>query len=292
MTYDDPLTVVNAKRECPDCGRVKPEIKSCKTCDKHGFLPANISGIWAPSPGFLLCGGPSSNKLPLEKLRERGIVSLGINNSAGHIYTNAWIFSDPQEKFHHGLYVDPKIMTFAPIPKLDKRVRVKVGDEFIWSSTKVMDCPNTYGFDRKTSLYPDKFLKTTYAQWGYGGKQPEDTPFECLATMLLGIRMMCYLGCPRIYLLGVDFFRGEDAQYSFNQKARTSNKRYVHETAMLKSIKPYLKESGIEVFNCNPDTKCDAFDIVSFEDAFEDCKGLTPAEPFDLANWYDKPPKK
>lgn len=287
MKYNDPLTIVNSKKPCYICHGEKPFVKNCGICGGHGFMRLDISGMWS-APGFLVCGGPSINKMPYQKLGERGIVSLAINNSGGHVPVSAWVFSDPQEKFHHGLFLDPKIMTFAPIPKLNKNYRIKEGGIFRWSEDKVKDCPNTFGFDRKTLLYPENFLKTDYAMWGYGGKQPEPKPFEtCLATMLLGIRLMCYLGCPRIYLLGVDFLRTPEAQYAFNQKASASNTRYDHENQMLKSIRPYIEQEGIKIYNCNPESQCDAFEFKSFDGAYEDCKGLV-REPFDLSGWYEK----
>ena len=284
--YNDPLTIVNSKKICPICNAQRPALKHCTSCNKLGFVKTDLSNMWS-NPGFLVCGGPSINKLPYQKLGERGIVSMAINNSAGHIPVSAWVFSDPQEKFHHGLFLDPKLITFAPIPKLTKKYRIKENGQFRDSEDRVMDCPNTFGFDRKTSLYPENFLKTDYAMWGYGGKQPGDKPFECLATMLLGIRLMCYLGCPRIYLLGVDFLRTEVEQYAFSQKANPSNRRYEHENEMLKSIRPYIEKEGINIYNCNPESQCSAFDYVPFEDAFNDCKGLV-REPFDLSGWYEK----
>jgi hypothetical protein len=284
--YIDPLILVNSKKVCPVCNSQKPAIKHCTNCNKLGFLRTDLNGLWS-SPGFLVCGGPSINKLPFHKLSERGIVSLAINNSAGHVPVSAWVFSDPQEKFHHGLFLDPKMMTFTPISKLTKNYRIKENGQFRWSENKVKDCPNTFGFSRKTLLYPDQFLKSDYAMWGYGGKQTDNKPFECLATILLGIRLMCYLGCPRIYLLGVDFLRTLEAQYSFAQKANTSNRRYDHENAMLRSIRPFIEQQGVKVYNCNPESKCDAFEYVSFDNAFEDCKGIV-REPFDLEGWYEK----
>ena len=106
--------------------------------------------------------------------------------------------------------------------------------------------------------------------------------------MLLGLRLMCYLGCPKIYLLGVDFHMDAKAQYSFGQEKHPRNRRYLHENILLQEIRPALDESGIEVYNCNPKSNCDVFDFVSFEDALMDCKGPVPDEPFDLSEWYDK----
>ena len=289
MNYVDPLLMVNSKKTCPVCNGEKPAKKACLDCGKSGYVPIDLSGLWDTMSGFLVCGGPSINKLPFHFLRDRGIASLGINNAAGHVPCSAWCFSDPQEKFHHGLYLDPNIMTFAPIPKLSKRIKVKREGKIDWVETRVQECPNTFGFDRKTSMYPGEFLTTPYAQWGYGGKQPEnERPFTCLSTMLLGIRLMCYLGCKRIYMLGVDFWRDENEQYAFPQKAALVNGRYDKESAMLESIKPVLEGRGIEVYNCNAESKCKVFNYVSFDEALIDCRGNVPREPFDLAGWYEK----
>lgn len=292
MNYADPLLMVNSKKICPICHGEKPAKKTCQNCHQTGYMSIDLSGLWDNISAFLVCGGPSVNLLPYHLLRERGIVSLGINNAAGHVPCSAWCFSDPQEKFHHGLYLDPKIITFAPIPKLSKRIRVKTGNKIEWVDTKIQDCPNTFGFDRKTLMYPEQFLTTPYAQWGYGGKQPEnERPFTCLATMLIGIRLLCYLGCKRIYLLGADFWRSEDAQYAFAQKAALVNGRYEKENAMLISIKPVLEQQGIEIYNCNRESKCTAFQYINFDDAYIDCQGGVPKEPFDLAGWYEKDAK-
>ncbi len=48
-----------------------------------------------------------------------------------------------------------------------------------------------------------------------------------------------------------------------------------------------FEKEGIKIYNCNPETHCDAFEYKSFDDAFEDCKGIV-REPFDLKGWYEK----
>lgn len=284
----DPLFVVNPKVKCPSC---TDETKDqCLVCNGTGAMPVNLNGLWAPSAAFLVCGGPSLNKLPYEKLRERGIVSLAVNNVAGHVPVAAWCFSDPQSKFHHGMFFDPKTITFAPIGKLKKKVRAKLPDgTFRGTKVRVSGCPGTFGFHRKTVFDAKTFLTTPYGQWGRGGKQVEDNqPFTCLCTMLLGIRLLHYLGCPRVYMIGVDFERKEEAQYAFKQEAGVRNGRYLNENAMLSELKPYFDQDGFQLFNCNPESKCDVFPKVSFDAAFQDCKGAVPQEPFDLARWYDK----
>jgi len=311
----DPLLVVNPKVECRTCSEVKTGIlascgvcgknpKPCPVCEKRieqekgeckecggtGSRAVDLCGLWAPSAAFLVCGGPSLNKLPYDRLGEKGVASLAVNNVAGYTKVSAWVFSDPQSKFHHGLFLDPKILTFAPLGKLKRKVRAKLPDgTFRDVRTRVRDCPGTLGFSRRTEFDASTFLTTRFAHWGRGGKQEENNrPFMCLCTMLLGIRLLHYLGCPRVYMLGVDFLMTDDAQYSFGQTAGVKNGRYAKENAMLAELKPVFDKEGFQLFNCNQESGCDVFPKVNFEQAFEDCKGGVPEEPFDLTEWYSK----
>jgi hypothetical protein len=290
MNYD-PLVVVNSKVKCPVCNGDRKARKSCQVCSMSGYKVIDLNGLWSPSAAFLVCGGPSVNKLPYHRLAERGIVSLGINNSAGHVPVTGFTFGDPADKFHHGIHLDPKCLTFAPIGKLGHPINVKMPDgKFRRYSDLLRQCPGTLGFSRDSYFNPETFFTTTFAHWGVGAKNTEEEQkrYKCLCSMLLGIRLLHYLGCPRVYLLGVDFNMTEKEQYSFAQSKNPRNGRYTFENAMLNDLKPTFKAEGFEVYNCNPESKCDAFEYVSFEKAFIDCKGGVPYDSFDMSRWYDK----
>lgn len=289
--YNDPLIINNPRTPCKQCKNIRRARKSCSSCFGEGFERDSLRNLWAPNPGFLVCGGPSLKTINFHKLNERGVVSLGVNNVAAYAPVSAWCYSDPTNKFHQNLFLDPKIITFAPTPKLNETLYAKTEDgKFHNTDIVVRDCPNTYGFVRRTEFHAKEFLTTNFAQWGVGGNKGEGDGrgWRCLFTMLLGLRLLCYLGCPRIYLLGVDFYMDDKAQYSFNQSKKPRNGRYVHENQLLSEAKPALDAVGIEVFNCNPQSRCDVFDFVSFEDALKDCKGPVFNEPYDLSKWYDK----
>lgn len=288
--FYDPLFVVSSKAFCPSCQNDKAKKKSCSVCKSTGYQPINLNGLWYPSSGFLVCGGPSIKKIPYQKMKERGIVSLAVNNIASVIPVSSWCFSDPQHKFHHGLFLDPKCMTFAPIPKLKKHVVAKLPNgKFQEMNVRLRECPSTFGFSRRGEFHAESFLTTDYAHWGRGGKQPkDDAGFKCLCTMLIGFRLMHYLGCPRIYLLGVDFWMTEEQPYGFKQEKAARNGRYRKENEYLKQLKPIFDKEKFEVFNCNPESKCNVFKYVPFEEALKDCSGGVPKEPFNTEHWYSK----
>lgn len=267
----DPLWIVGSNNECGKCTD-NPDLQ-CDVCNGTGYIPVNLNNIWYPSAGFLVCGGPSINSLPYEKLSERGIVSLGINNIATKVPVTAWCHTDSERKFHHGLYLDPKCMTFTPAAKFSKKVVARLPDgSFAKTNRSLRECPNTFGFKKKMEFNPETFFSTEYAQWGT--KSP-----KMLSTMFVGLRLMHYLGCYTVFLIGADFTAQEGSQqYAFKQDKKGRQGVYNRYDEYLNKLKPIFDANKFKVYNCNPDSKCTAFDYMPFEEAFKICKGAVPNE--------------
>ena len=259
-----------------------------------------LRNLWSPSAAFLVCGGPSLQQLDLSPLRERGILSLGVNNVAGYAPVRAMTFSDPPEKFHHGVFFDGALMKVVPVAKLTKRVRAKRDDgTFGFTSFRVCDCPNVWGYSRNAIWDPSAFLTSPHASWGNGkdGVAKNGRP-KILFTFFLGLRLLHYFGVRSVYMIGVDFSMSEDdghgtTGYAFNQgrtpgAARGNNNHYRLAQTMCVELRPYFEAAGFRVFNCNPKSCLTAFDYVPFADAVECCRGVVPREPFDLSGWYEK----
>jgi len=251
--------------------------------------PIDLEGLWSPNPAFLVCGGPSLQDVDLSRLKDRGVASMGVNLSAAWAPVRAWCFSDSHFKFHHGLWFDPVVMTFAPVPKINNPKRlVHVKDSVgFHDSISTMFCPNTYGFHRKTRFVPREFFTTEYAHWGPRGDQPKGEEEQgCLCTMLIGLRLLVYLGVRRVYLLGVDYHGRDGRCYGFPNEKGERNGRYRHEAHMLKQLEPEFKDRGIELYNCSERSFCRLYPYVPFAEALLDCKGSVPEEPFDTTDWY------
>lgn len=260
----------------------------------------SLEGLYSGLAGFLVCAGPSLKLLPVEQLAERGIYSLGVNNVAGHAPCEAFVFSDPPQKFHHGIFLDPCVTVFSPIPKLKKHIRIKHSDgSFEESRLRVRECPAVFGFKRNSEFTPETFLTSDMASWGnnQAGATKTGRP-KTVSTMLLGLRLLHYLGFRRVYMLGVDLcMQQEGDKYAFKQGKEPGGVQgnmnaYKVINGMLTDLRPVFDAAGFEVFNCNPKSGCSAFDHVPFEAAIEDCRGPVPKEPFDLEDWYDWNRKK
>lgn len=270
----------------------------------HLYRPATLRDIWKHRAGFLVCGGPSLNEIDKDRLGDRGIVSLGVNNVAAYAPVRAFTCSDPPTKFHHGIWLDPALMKIVPIPKLKQSVRAKVGDEWVplelgcGYPMKVRDCPNVWGYKRSCEWWPGEFLTSNAATWGNNDKGVKATGgHKLLFTFFLALRLVYYLGLRRCYLLGVDFHMSEQYGYSFGQgrdagASRSNNNSYRHANQWLCKLRPELEAGGMEVYNCNPHSSLEAFDHVPFEQAYLDCQGPMPRQPFDLSGWYEKHPNR
>ena len=315
--------------QCSVHGRCQLEekkngIASCSSCDKYLPLDASTEQIrerWLDSlritdskrqatqalrnllsdgSAFLVLGGPSSSKEATERLTERGVWSMGVNNVAAHIRTNAFLCSDPPQKFHDGIWRDPSIMKFVPTPKLRGRraaLRRKVDGEFVPAEFTVAQAPNTWGFGRRSWLFPDQswFLEDS-APWGNhrAGAAKTGQP-KVVQTMLLGLRVLQYLGARNIFLLGCDFrMDPRGARYSFDQGkdlggVQNCNNNYKVLNKWLLELRPVFERFGFHTYNTNQESHLSAFDYVPFDQAVEFCKGDNfPEEPFETKDWYLK----
>ena len=246
--------------------------------------------------GFLCCGGPSYRKLAVEQLNLPGVATVGVNNTSRDLNVDFAVFSDPAEKFHHGLMLDHKITKFVPLPRLGDQFRIKVGADWHDTPFRVRDCPAVFGFKRNQNFNPETFLTDDSATWGVDKKSLErgNTQEKMLNTFFLGLRVAHFLGIRRLYLVGVDFEMKRGNEYAFagvsgNETRHLTNENsYRIAAAWCRMLKPHFDAAGFEVYNCNRESKLDAFEHVPFDVAIDDAIGHCPQPPFDFHGWYDK----
>lgn len=309
-TIDKSPHRVRACVDCKDKTRVSDRdlieryIDPLTVTDREGKRTHALRNMLKGGAAFLVCGGPSLRTMPYQRLAERGVFSLGVNNVAGFAPCSAFVCSDPPYKFHWGIFTDPKVMKFLPVPKLrPRRGALRYKDprngRFFDLNITTRDCPNVWGFDRRSWLTADETWFTTKdAAWGNHKDGVVKTGNDkTVNTMLLGIRVLQYLGARQIFLAGVDFFmspaRSISDNYSFGEQrnvgACTSNNgQYQVCDKWLTELRPVFERFGFEVYNCNVFSRLRAFDYVPFEEGIRVCKGIIPDEPFDLVGWYEK----
>jgi len=264
------------------------------TCRDGTSAGHTLRDQWIGQAGFLVCGGPSLQDLDLSVLRERGIVSLGINNVAAYSPVRAFCCGDPPEKFHHGVWFDAGMQKFVPTKRLGSRVRAKLPDGlFAWTAYRVRECPAVWGFRRDSIWEPANFLTRPAATWGRKDEEAEKLGLKIFFSFFLGLRLLHYFGCPRVYLIGADFSMDSERKYAFGQDRsvgaiRGCNNSYRLASPMCDELAPHFEKAGYHIVNCNRQSRLKTWPYVPFDEAVEDCRGMVPAGELDTENWYDK----
>ena len=276
--WQDPLEVLNA------------EGKRCE---------GGLRNLWHGCSAFLVGGGPSLNAVDLSLLSQRGVASLGINNSAAYAPCSAFVCGDPANKFHHAIYHDPKILKFVPKRQLKARIRRKINEgKFRWETYCVKDCPATFGIDRGSKFDPATWLTTPYCSWGAKGGD-KDKWVNIRFTFFLGLRLMHFLGCRRVYLLGVDMTKaGHSQKYAWGHgkegdrivQGRENDGHWGKAKYLLEVLKPHFDKAGFQVLDAGPLSELGVFPRVDYEVAVRDCQQLVGPLPPSVDGWYSKKP--
>jgi len=256
----------------------------------------DLSGLWRGRSAFVACAGESINEIPTESWTRRGMLSFGVNNTAGHVKTTAFVAGDPCQKFSGSVWLDPTIIKFIPHPlrrQSKRRLRGRTPDGgFYWLPETVLDTPSTFFYKRNIQFNPETFLIEDSACWGTNDKAVKKTGrVKLMLSMFLPLRILFYLGVRRIFLCGCDFGMSHDQPYAFSQGKNSdgviaNNELYTNANSELTALLPHFKEHGLEVYNCAPVSGLHAFPHVPFSEAIEDvCRGVEQTPRLDL--WYE-----
>jgi len=214
---------------------------------------------------FLVLNGPSLTGFDWSKLKQPGVVTLGINNGAHLLRPNYWTCVDDPSRFMASIWKDPAITKLVPMAHFQKPIwdRQRVA----FSSERVRDFPNVIGFRRNECFVPGRWLTEDTINWGNHSKRGGGR-----SVMLSALRIAHLLGFRKVYLLGCDFYMDEKKHYWFPEQ-RSGNaisnntNSYVLMRNYFRELQPRFLEAGFEVFNCNPDSRLDVFPFADFHEA-------------------------
>ena len=234
------------------------------TADGH---PLWIADFYRGRSLFLICGGPSLKSYRLSRLQQPGIMTLGCNNSAAVFRPNLWVEVDSPHNFIKSVWMDPCVLCFAPYDNVDKPVFDS--NQWRYTGELVRDCPAVAFYKRNNHFIADQFLYEDTLNWGnhekHGGGR---------SVMLPAFRIAFLLGFRRLFLLGVDLDMTPDKKYAFAQDRHDGSLKGNQAThqklkGRFEQLRPILEAEGVEVFNCNPDSKLKAFDHMPFREAVQ-----------------------
>jgi hypothetical protein len=197
-----------------------------------------ITPDWAGQPAFIICGGPSAAEQGIERLRGRRVIVINASVKAAP-WADILIFADD----------NPWRWYRSEIEAFNGRV-VKVYD------------------GKPSARFPVRFEQYRKTRPPVLSRDP-----SCLTlartTTTGAINLAAHLGSRLIVTLGLDGKRSEDGR-SHHHKPHPKPPMlgcWEKHRKELCSIVPSLKEWGVEVLNASPGSACDAFPIVTLDEA-------------------------
>ncbi len=238
--------------------------------------PLWLTGQYRGRSIFMMCNGPSiaSGKYDLSLLKKPGIMTYGMNNGAKTLRPNFWSCVDDPQRFIKSVWLDSCITKFVPHAHAEKPLfDNEKWEELTVDGKRVVvgDCPNVIYFHRNEKFMADRFLFEDTFNWGNSGDEGGGR-----SVMLPVLRICFMLGFRKIYLMGADFNMSEDYTYHFDEQRNNgavkgnlkTYDRLQHE--YFPQLKPYLDAEGVEVYNCNPDSKLTVFPFIDFNEAIRE----------------------
>ncbi|MFT5471665.1 MAG: hypothetical protein ACI8UO_006802, partial [Verrucomicrobiales bacterium] len=207
---------------------------------------------------FLILNGPSFDLRAQQLLANRpGVLTFGVNNGAHRFRPDLWTCVDDPARFLRSIWADGRITKFVPMAHYQKPIWDRQRDAP--SDERVKDFPNVIGYRRNEAFCPAQWLIEDTINWGNhtsrgGGR----------SVMLVALRIAHLLGFRRVYLVGCDFHMSPESRYWFDEqrsaRAIANNEHsYRILEAHFKALRPEFDRAGFEVFNCNPDSRLQAF---------------------------------
>ena len=205
---------------------------------------------------MLFGGAPTIKDLPLDRLREKGVISAAINNAAVHFRPQLWFSGDNPQCYAQEILRDAAIMKFAPQWHMETQV----------SGRPYKTYPNMVFYIPDRSIPISDMLTPN-----------KNTPWLG-NTLSTAIAVLYFVGFRKIILCGCDFEPAADgSMYAHpdtltDQEKRANLRLYQHQVEFLISLKPVLKSAGLTLMDCSSKTKlAEHYETMTFDAAVDFC---------------------
>lgn len=205
-------------------------------------IPIDLEGSYEGESLFLLGGSPKLKELPLDLLRQSGIVTLGMNNVPCVFKTTLWLSADKPHCFSPQIYASPEILKFNMISRRDVLIP--------GLGKKVRECANMLFFGAT-----DKFTYRNFLE-------PHRDLVWWRSVFPMALQLAWRLGFRKVFLVGCGFSmtkkKGEQYAWSTGltaDQAQYSQNTYNRDVDRLRHLKPIFDRHGFEVVSSTPGSK-------------------------------------
>ncbi len=233
---------------------------------RNNGSPVDLIDLYRGRSVFITLNGKSFGTAERALLQNRaGVMTFSMNNGGHSFRSDFWTCVDDPSRFTRSIWEDGEMMKFVPMAHFEKRIWDVKADKP--SQERVRDFPNVVGYRRNEAFNADQWLVEDTINWGNHTKRGGGR-----SVMLVALRIAFLLGFRRVYLVGCDFEMSADKRYWFPEqrtKGAISNNMTSYRilTGFFESLLPILEKAGLEVFNCNLESKLRVFPFADLEEA-------------------------
>ncbi len=229
-------------------------------------IPVDLDGLYQGESLFLLGGSPTLKDLPLDLLKQDGVITMGMNNVPSVFKPNLWVCADKPLCFSPHIHAAPEITKFTMISRRDLKVP---------------------GTDRKLRQFPNYFF--------FGATEKHFTfknfldPMRDLAwwrsVFPIALQLAYRLGFARVFLVGCGFTMNTDPgkQYAWDtnlskEEAQYSGNTYSRDLSRIRSLLPAFQAKKFYLVSCTPGSAAHTMiPYVPLEDAVSQVLAEKPA---------------
>lgn len=258
------------------------------------FDSLSLSDFYRGRQAFLVLSGPSLASHDLSLLNQRGIVSMGVNNSWAVHRPALWTCVDSAGRFIDTGWKDPGILKLVPMSLWNERLRIQKPDGSMAASAfRVKQMPSVLLYRRSERFDHRRFLDEDVVCWGNHTSTTDSLGIKGKrSVMLAALRLLHYLGFRTVYLVGADFKMSPEKGYAFDEHrsdeaVRHNNILYQSLNQRFLALKDHFRQHRFTVMNCTPGSGLTAFEHIDFDDAVAKASAEC-GKPVDTKGWYTK----
>lgn len=245
-----------------DLGAATSVPKRLNLCHGDGSM-VNLKNHFMGRTALFIGGGTSLRSVDLDAIQKNHIITLAVNNVAELMKPMLWVCVDNPVNFPAVIFDDPNILKIIPRGWADHHL----------DDDKMVDAhPSVLFFRRNGWFRPEQFLSESTFNWG-NSEGVCDKIGYCggRSVMLVAIKLLYYLGCRRVVLLGCDFAMSESEPYAHSEAkdknaVESNNRKYRCLNDRFRALRPHFQEAGLEVLNASEGSRLDAFPFVKLAD--------------------------
>lgn len=259
------------------------------------FDSVSLCEFYRGRQAFLTLSGPSLAEHDLTLLNNRGIVTMGVNNSWAVHRPHLWTCVDDPGRFIDTGWKDAGILKFVPMAHWNARLRIqKHGGQMAKSAFRVKQMPSVLLYRRSEHFDHRRFLDEDTVCWGNNTKTTDSLGLKGKrSVMMVALRLLHYLGFRTVYLIGADFRMSPEQRYAFEENRsadaiRHNNVLYEALNQRFEALKDHFKRAKFTVLNCTSDPRncgLTAFEHVPYEQAIEKAAAEC-GKAVDTKGWY------